>query len=119
EKHHIEADVRQKKQELEQERLRLQQLKKTSLRERWLLQDDFNTSDASEELRRKLEVNIHRWVLSSAPVRSTVAPPTPTEAPPPSAETTTPYSILSVMDTTEPITAVFMGFQTAQDDSRS
>ncbi|XP_034743594.1 palmdelphin-like [Etheostoma cragini] len=30
----------------------------------------------------------------------------------------TPYTILNAMETTEPITAIFMGFQTAQDDSR-
>ncbi|XP_022059975.2 palmdelphin isoform X2 [Acanthochromis polyacanthus] len=29
----------------------------------------------------------------------------------------TPYTILTALDTTEPITAIFMGFQTAQDDS--
>lgn len=29
----------------------------------------------------------------------------------------TPYTILNAVDTTEPITAIFMGFQTAQDDS--
>lgn len=29
----------------------------------------------------------------------------------------TPFTILNAMDTTEPITAIFMGFQTAQDDS--
>nr|XP_046265350.1 palmdelphin isoform X2 [Scatophagus argus] len=29
----------------------------------------------------------------------------------------TPYTILNTMETTEPITAIFMGFQTAQDDS--
>ncbi|XP_033505689.1 uncharacterized protein palmda isoform X2 [Epinephelus lanceolatus] len=29
----------------------------------------------------------------------------------------TPYTILNAMETTEPITAIFMGFQTAQDDS--
>lgn len=29
-----------------------------------------------------------------------------------------PYTILNTLDTTEPITAIFMGFQTARDDSR-
>uniref|UniRef100_A0A3Q1BU14 Palmdelphin n=1 Tax=Amphiprion ocellaris TaxID=80972 RepID=A0A3Q1BU14_AMPOC len=29
----------------------------------------------------------------------------------------TPYTILTALDTTEPITAIFMGFQTTQDDS--
>lgn len=29
----------------------------------------------------------------------------------------TPYTIINAVDTTEPITAIFMGFQTAQDDS--
>lgn len=29
----------------------------------------------------------------------------------------TPYTILNTLDTTEPVTAIFMGFQTAQDDS--
>lgn len=39
EKHRIQEDIRQKKQELDQEKLQLQHLKKKSLREQWLLQD--------------------------------------------------------------------------------
>ncbi|XP_037642424.1 palmdelphin [Sebastes umbrosus] len=38
--------------------------------------------------------------------------------PSPLYEHDTPYTILNALDTTEPITAIFMGFQTAQDDSR-
>nr|XP_043903088.1 palmdelphin-like isoform X1 [Solea senegalensis]XP_043903169.1 palmdelphin-like isoform X1 [Solea senegalensis] len=44
--------------------------------------------------------------------------PTPSErVPSPLYGDDTPYTILNTMDTTEPITAIFMGFQTAQDDS--
>lgn len=38
--------------------------------------------------------------------------------PSPLYEDNVPYTILHAVDTTEPITAIFMGFQTAQDDSR-
>lgn len=37
-------------------------------------------------------------------------------APSPLYEDDTPYTILNIMDTTEPITAIFMGFHTAQDE---
>uniref|UniRef100_A0A3B4TFK2 Palmdelphin n=1 Tax=Seriola dumerili TaxID=41447 RepID=A0A3B4TFK2_SERDU len=44
--------------------------------------------------------------------------PTPSErVPSPIYGDDTPYTILNAMETTEPITAIFMGFQTAQDDS--
>uniref|UniRef100_A0A3B4XMV7 Palmdelphin n=1 Tax=Seriola lalandi dorsalis TaxID=1841481 RepID=A0A3B4XMV7_SERLL len=44
--------------------------------------------------------------------------PTPSErVPSPIYGDDTSYTILNAMDTTEPITAIFMGFQTAQDDS--
>ncbi|XP_074545682.1 palmdelphin [Halichoeres trimaculatus] len=38
--------------------------------------------------------------------------------PSPLYEDNVPYTILHAVDTTEPITAIFMGFQTAQDDTR-
>ncbi|XP_042285005.1 palmdelphin-like [Thunnus maccoyii] len=59
EKHRIQEDIRQKKQELDQEKLKLQHLKKKSLREQWLLQD--STSLLSDQQQtRALQLNIHR-----------------------------------------------------------
>lgn len=45
-------------------------------------------------------------------------PPTPSDrAPSPLYRDDAPYTILNAVETTEPITAIFMGFQQAQDDS--
>lgn len=63
--------------------------------------------------------HMDRWVLSSASRLFQHGPAHTDRGPSPLCRDDTPYSILSVMETTEPITAVFMGFQTAQDDSRS
>ncbi|XP_071347499.1 palmdelphin-like isoform X2 [Trachinotus anak] len=57
----------------------------------------------------------------SPPTYQSTAPypgPTPSDrVPSPLYGDDTPYTILNAMETTEPITAIFMGFQTAQDDS--
>ncbi|XP_039999636.1 palmdelphin-like [Xiphias gladius] len=69
-KHHIQEDIRQKKLELDQEKLKLQHLKKKALREQWLLQDSatHNTTDSPQQQSllsdqrqtRALQLNIHR-----------------------------------------------------------
>ncbi|KAG7221000.1 hypothetical protein INR49_001718 [Caranx melampygus] len=70
EKHRIQEDIRQKKLELDQEKLRLQHLKKKALREQWLLQDstshNASVSPRQQSLRsdqqqaRELQLTIHR-----------------------------------------------------------
>ncbi|CAB1446459.1 unnamed protein product [Pleuronectes platessa] len=70
EKHRIQEDIRQKKLELDQEKLKLQHLKKKGLRERWLLQDSAsqNATDFSQQQSllsdqqqtKLLQFNIHR-----------------------------------------------------------
>ncbi|XP_053186605.1 palmdelphin [Scomber japonicus] len=59
EKHHIQEHIRQKKDELDQEKLRLQHLKKKSLREQWLLQDSTNLLSDQQQT-RELQLNINR-----------------------------------------------------------
>lgn len=70
EKHRVQGDIRLKKQELDQEKLKLQHLKKRCLREQWLLQDS-SSHNATESPRqqkllsdqqqaRALEKNIFR-----------------------------------------------------------
>ncbi|XP_063742927.1 palmdelphin-like isoform X2 [Eleginops maclovinus] len=60
EKHYIQEEIRQKKLELDQEKLRFQHLKKKALREQWLLQDStsHNATDYSQQ--QSLQLNIHR-----------------------------------------------------------
>ncbi|XP_018535163.1 palmdelphin isoform X2 [Lates calcarifer] len=70
EKHRIQEDIRQKKLELDQEKLKLQHLKKKALREQWLLQDSASHNAADSQQRqsllsdqqqtRALQLNIHR-----------------------------------------------------------
>lgn len=71
EKHRIQEDIRQKKLELDQEKLKLQHLKKKALREQWLLQDSQASHNAatSKQLQsllsdqgqtRALQLSIHR-----------------------------------------------------------
>ncbi|KAM9845020.1 uncharacterized protein ACBR49_011785 [Aulostomus maculatus] len=64
EKHRIQEDIRQKKQELDQEKLKLQHLKKKSLREQWLLQDSTSHNATGvlpdQQQTRALQHNIHR-----------------------------------------------------------
>lgn len=62
EKHHIQEVIRQKKMELDQEKLRLKHLKKKSLREQWLLQGSHNApgSTSSEQQIRALMLNVYR-----------------------------------------------------------
>ncbi|XP_060939671.1 palmdelphin [Limanda limanda] len=70
EKHRIQGDIRQKKLELDREKLKLQHLKKKGLRERWLLQDSAsqNATDFSQQQSllsdqqqtKLLQLNIHR-----------------------------------------------------------
>ncbi|XP_019966181.2 palmdelphin isoform X2 [Paralichthys olivaceus] len=70
EKHRIQEDIRQKKLELDREKLKLQHLKKKALRERWLLQDSasHNATGSSQQQSllsdqqqtRVLQLNIHR-----------------------------------------------------------
>ncbi|XP_044074564.1 palmdelphin isoform X2 [Siniperca chuatsi] len=70
EKHHIQEDIRQKKLELDQEKLKLQHLKKKALKEQWLLQDSasHNATDSprqqsllsDQQQTRALQLNIHR-----------------------------------------------------------
>ncbi|GLD61836.1 palmdelphin-like isoform X2 [Lates japonicus] len=70
EKHRIQEDIRQKKLELDQEKLKLQHLKKKALREQWLLQDSasHNAADSQQQQSllsdqqqtRALQLNIHR-----------------------------------------------------------
>ncbi|XP_076601516.1 uncharacterized protein palmda [Chaetodon auriga] len=70
EKHHIQEDIRQKKLELDQEKLKLQHLKKKALREQWLLQDSASPNAsaspqqqsllADKQQTRALQLNIHR-----------------------------------------------------------
>ncbi|KAE8291431.1 Palmdelphin [Larimichthys crocea] len=70
EKHRIQEDIRQKKLELDQEKLKLQHLKKKALREQWLLQDSasHNAADSprqqslrsDQQQTRALQLNIHR-----------------------------------------------------------
>uniref|UniRef100_UPI0037E752DE palmdelphin-like n=1 Tax=Semicossyphus pulcher TaxID=241346 RepID=UPI0037E752DE len=70
EKHRIQEDIRQKKLELDREKLKLQHLKKKSLREQWLLQGaaSHNATDSlqqqsflcDQQQTRSLQLNIHR-----------------------------------------------------------
>ncbi|XP_029309899.1 palmdelphin-like [Cottoperca gobio] len=70
EKHRIQEDIRQRKLELDQEKLKLQHLKKKALREQWLLQDSasHNATDFlqqqsllyGQQQSRALQLNIHR-----------------------------------------------------------
>ncbi|XP_068197047.1 palmdelphin isoform X2 [Antennarius striatus] len=69
-KRHIQEEIRQKKLELDQEKLRLQHLKKKSLREQWLLQDSasHNATDSlrqqnfqwEQQQTKNLQFSIHR-----------------------------------------------------------
>ncbi|XP_053738806.1 palmdelphin-like [Synchiropus splendidus] len=54
EKHRIQGDIRLKKQELDQEKLKLQHLKKRCLREQWLLQDSSSHNAAESPRQKKL-----------------------------------------------------------------
>ncbi|KAF7646056.1 hypothetical protein LDENG_00194250 [Lucifuga dentata] len=67
EKHRIQEDIRQKKQELDREKLKLQHLKKKALRERWLLQDSVthnatlqHSLQSDQQQTRALQLSIHR-----------------------------------------------------------
>ncbi|XP_008297530.1 palmdelphin isoform X2 [Stegastes partitus] len=70
EKHRIQEDIRQKKLELDQEKLKLQHLKKKSLREQWLLKDSavHNAADSTQQQSllcdqqqtRALQLRIHK-----------------------------------------------------------
>ncbi|XP_069029341.1 palmdelphin [Embiotoca jacksoni] len=70
EKHRIQEDIRQKKLELDHEKLKLQHLKKKALREQWLLQDStsHNATDSmqqnsylcDQQQTRALQLSIHR-----------------------------------------------------------
>ncbi|XP_037314326.2 palmdelphin-like isoform X2 [Pungitius pungitius] len=70
EKHRIQDDIRQRKLELDREKVKLQHLKKKALRERWLLQDSasHNAKDSphqqsllcDQQQTRALQLNIHR-----------------------------------------------------------
>ncbi|XP_047444513.1 palmdelphin isoform X2 [Mugil cephalus] len=70
EKHRIQEDIRQKKLELDQEKLKLQHLKKKALREQWLLHDStsHNAADSrqlesllsDQQQARALQLSIHR-----------------------------------------------------------
>ncbi|KAM3605313.1 uncharacterized protein V6R79_023735 [Siganus canaliculatus] len=67
EKHRIQEDIRQKKLELDQEKLRLQHLKKKALREQWLLQDAASPQRraalSDQHKTRALQLSIHRMEL--------------------------------------------------------
>ncbi|KAF3698871.1 Palmdelphin [Channa argus] len=82
EKHRIQKHIRQKKLELDQEKLKLQHLKKTLLREQWLLQDSVYHNAKQQSLfsdqqqTRALQLNIHRIemeILSLEREESTVS----------------------------------------------
>uniref|UniRef100_A0A8P4G2K8 Palmdelphin n=1 Tax=Dicentrarchus labrax TaxID=13489 RepID=A0A8P4G2K8_DICLA len=70
EKHRIQEHIRRKKLDLDQEKLKLQHLKKKALREQWLLQDSasHNATDSprqqsllyDQQQTRALQLNIHR-----------------------------------------------------------
>ncbi|XP_073346887.1 uncharacterized protein palmda [Pagrus major] len=64
EKHRIQEDIRQKKLELDQEKLKLQHLKKKALREQWLLQDSASHNAThllpDQQQTRALQLSIHR-----------------------------------------------------------
>ncbi|XP_068594325.1 palmdelphin [Cebidichthys violaceus] len=70
EKHRIQEDIKQRKLELDREKLKLQHLKKKALREQWLLQDSasHNATDSpqqqsllsDQQQTRALQLNIHR-----------------------------------------------------------
>ncbi|XP_059199946.1 palmdelphin-like [Centropristis striata] len=70
EKHRIQEDIRRKKLELDQEKLKLQHLKKKSLKEQWLLQDSasHNATEprqqqnllSDQQKTRELQLSIHR-----------------------------------------------------------
>ncbi|XP_040028285.2 palmdelphin isoform X1 [Gasterosteus aculeatus] len=66
EKHRIQEDIRQRKLELDREKVKLQHLKKKALRERWLLQDSTSHNANQQRLlsdqqqTRALQLNIHR-----------------------------------------------------------
>ncbi|XP_028283881.1 palmdelphin-like [Parambassis ranga] len=61
-KHRIQEDIRQKKLELDQEKLKLQHIKKKALREQWLLPDSAsnNAADSMQQQTRALQLSIHR-----------------------------------------------------------
>ncbi|XP_034558132.1 palmdelphin-like [Notolabrus celidotus] len=65
EKHRIQEDIRRKKLELDQEKVKLQHLKKKSLREQWLLQGAATNKQQQSSLcdqqeTKALQLNIHR-----------------------------------------------------------
>ncbi|KAA8587847.1 hypothetical protein FQN60_016709 [Etheostoma spectabile] len=62
EKRRIQEDIRQRKLELDQEKLSLQHLKKKALREQWLLQDSafHNAASSDQQKTRALQLNINR-----------------------------------------------------------
>ncbi|XP_054452695.1 palmdelphin-like [Anoplopoma fimbria] len=61
EKHRVQEDIRQRKLELDREKLKLQHLKKKALREQWLLQDaSHNAADSQQQQTRALQLNIQR-----------------------------------------------------------
>ncbi|KAK9539593.1 hypothetical protein VZT92_004690 [Zoarces viviparus] len=70
EKHRIQEDIRQRKLELDREKLKLQHLKKKALREQWLLQDSASHNATAspqqqgllsdQQQTRALQRNIHR-----------------------------------------------------------
>ncbi|XP_040911513.1 palmdelphin-like isoform X2 [Toxotes jaculatrix] len=64
EKHRIQEDIRQKKLELDKEKLKLQHLKKKALREKWLLQDADSLQQQSllsdQQQTKALQLSIHR-----------------------------------------------------------
>uniref|UniRef100_A0A3Q1HDD7 Palmdelphin n=1 Tax=Anabas testudineus TaxID=64144 RepID=A0A3Q1HDD7_ANATE len=74
-----------------------------------------------EELLRSATVHQERYCYSPhSQTENTALYHSPTSSdrvPSPLFKDDTPYTILNPLDTTEPITAIFMGFQAAQDDS--
>ncbi|KAM8727222.1 palmdelphin isoform 1-T1 [Acanthopagrus schlegelii] len=63
-KHRIQEDIRQKKLEMDQEKIKLQHLKKKALREQWLLQDSASHNAThfltDQQQTRALQLSIHR-----------------------------------------------------------
>ncbi|XP_005754934.1 palmdelphin-like [Pundamilia nyererei] len=72
-KHRIQEDIKKKKVKLDQEKFKLQHLKKKALREQWLLRDSNNGVDCTQqqsflsdrEHTRALQLSIHRYKISS------------------------------------------------------
>lgn len=63
------------------------------------------------------EEKLYCWSHDGSPAMATDSSSTHSRGTPsPLYEDDTLYTILNIMDTTEPITAIFMGFQTAQDE---